>query len=134
MVGSPPGATPCPPWSAPSRSARGWVASLRGRRGGCGRSTGSTSSSRGSATASFAAWTRPRRRRVRPRDEGPERLEVPAVARIPSGELEAPGDFAEALLVHEESERLLSELPLADVLVAVEARSQGAHRIASMET
>src|SRR5437870_762611 len=133
MVGSPPGATPCPPWSAPSRSARGWVASLRGRPGWCGRSTGSTSSSRGSATASFAAWTRPRRRRVRPRDEGPERLEVPAVARIPSGELEASGHFAEALLVHEESERLLSELPPADVLVAVELRSEVAHGIVQME-
>src|SRR5207249_12059311 len=90
-------------------------------------------SSRGSATASFAAWTRPRRRRVRPCDEGPQRLAIPAVARISPGELEAPGHFAEALLVHEESERLLSELPLADVLVAVELRPEVAHRFVQIE-
>src|SRR2546427_726537 len=36
-------------------------------------------------------------------------------------------------VIHEESERLLSELPLADVLVAVELRSEVAHGIVQME-
>src|SRR5712692_286406 len=90
-------------------------------------------SSRGSATGSSAAWTRPRRRRVRPRDEGPERLQIPPVARVGPGKLEAARDFPEALLVHEESERLLPELPFPDVRVAVELRSEVAHRIVQVE-
>src|SRR3989442_7251292 len=36
-------------------------------------------------------------------------------------------------LVHEESKRLFSEFPLPDVLVAVEIRSEVAHRIIQME-
>src|SRR3989454_3857199 len=90
-------------------------------------------SSRGSATGSFAAWTRPRRRRVRPRDEGPQRLQVPPIPGIGPGELEAAREFPETLLVHEETERLLPELPLPDIRVAVEFRSEVAHRIVQVE-
>src|SRR2546430_15837452 len=89
--------------------------------------------SRGPATGSFAAWPRPRRRRVRPRDEGPQRLQVPPIAGIGPGELEASREFAEALLVHEEPKRLLPELPLPDVRVAVEFRSEVAHRVVQVE-
>src|SRR3989441_543874 len=90
-------------------------------------------SSRGSATGSFAAWTRPRRRRVRPRDEGPQRLQVPPIPGIGPGELEAAREFPETLLVHEETERLLPELPLPEIRVAVESRSEVAHRIVQVE-
>src|SRR2546422_66544 len=90
-------------------------------------------SSRGSATGSFAAWTRPRRRRVRPRDEGPQRLQVPPIPGIGPGELEAAREFPETLLVHEETERLLPELPLPDIRVTVEFRSEVAHRIVQVE-
>src|SRR3989449_1341145 len=90
-------------------------------------------SSRGSATGSFAAWTRPRRRRVRPRDEGLQRLQVPPIAGVGPGELEASREFPEALLVHEETKRLLPELPLPDVRVAVEFRSEVAHRVVQVE-
>src|SRR5438309_11042763 len=90
-------------------------------------------SSRGSATGSFAAWTRPRRRRVRPRDEGPQRLQVPPIPRIGPGELEAAREFPETLLVHEEMERLLPELAFPDIRVALEPRSEVAHRIVQVE-
>src|SRR3989442_6285172 len=90
-------------------------------------------SSRVSAPGSFAAWARPRRRRVRPRDKGPQRLQVPPIAGIGPGEFEAAREFAEALLVHEEPKRLLPELPLPDVRVAVEFRSEGAHRVVQVE-
>src|SRR3989449_11762272 len=90
-------------------------------------------SSRGSATGSFAAWTRPRRRRVRPRDEGPQRLQVPPIPGIGPGELEAAREFPEALFVHEETERLLPELPLPDIRVGCESRSEDAHRIVQVE-
>src|SRR5207249_7030955 len=90
-------------------------------------------SSRGSATGSFAAWTRPRRRRIRPRDEGPQRLQVPPIARIGPREFEAARKVPEALLVHEETKRLLPELPLPDIRVAVELRSEVAHRIVQVE-
>src|SRR2546422_10699037 len=90
-------------------------------------------SSRGSATGSFAAWTRPRRRRMRPGDEGPQRLQVPPIAGIGPGELEAAREVPEALLVHEETKRFLSELALPDVRVAVEFRSEVAHRVIQVE-
>src|SRR2546428_748099 len=90
-------------------------------------------SPRGSATGSFPAWTRPRRRRVRPRDEGPQRLQVPPIPGIGPGELEAAREFPETLLVHEETERLLPELPLPDIRVTVEFRSEVAHRIVQVE-
>src|SRR5437867_7694530 len=90
-------------------------------------------SSRGSATGSFAAWTRPRRRRTRPGDEGPQRLQVPPIAGIGPGELEAAREVPEALLIHEETKRLLPELPSPDVCVAVQLRSEVAHRIVQME-
>src|SRR3989454_4095536 len=90
-------------------------------------------SSRGSATGSFAAWTRPRRRRIRPGDEGPQRLQVPPIAGIGPGELEAARKVPEALLVHEETKRFLSELALPDIRVAVELRSEVAHRVVQVE-
>src|SRR5712691_13375052 len=90
-------------------------------------------SSRGSATGSFAAWTRPRRRRVRPRDEGPQRLQVPPIAGIGPGELQAAWKAPEALLIHEETKRLLPELPFPDIRVAVQLRSELAHRIVQVE-
>src|SRR6267143_2534041 len=90
-------------------------------------------SSHGSATGSFAAWTRPRRRRVRPRDEGPQRLQVPPIAGIGPRELEAARKVPEALFVHQETKRLLPELPLPDIRVPVELRSEVAHRIVQVE-
>src|SRR2546422_2273710 len=90
-------------------------------------------SSRGSATGSFAAWTRPRRRRVRPRDEGPQRLQVPPIPGIGPRELEAAREFPETLFVHEETKRLLPELPFPDIRMAVELRSEVAHRIVQVE-
>src|SRR2546422_2141855 len=90
-------------------------------------------SSRGSAPGSFAAWTRPRRRRVRPRDEGPQRLQVPPIPGIGPGELEAAREFPESLFVHEETKRLLPELPFPDIRMAVELRSEVAHRIVQVE-
>src|SRR5207249_6435613 len=93
-------------------------------------------SSRGSATGSFAAWTRPRRRRIRPGDEGPQRLQVTPIARIGPGELEAGREVPEALLVYKETERLLSELALPDVRVAVEFRfevAQGVVQVAGVD-
>src|SRR5438093_115184 len=41
--------------------------------------------------------------------------------------------FSEPLLVHEESERLFPELPLPDILVAVEIRSEVPHRIVQVK-
>src|SRR5947209_1444081 len=90
-------------------------------------------SSRGSAIASFAAWSPRGRRRVRAFDERPKRLEVFLVPCIPAREFKAARNPAEMFLVHEESERLFSEFPLPDVLVAVEIRSEVAHRIIQME-
>src|SRR5437867_12807817 len=90
-------------------------------------------SSRGSATGSCAAWTRPRRRRIRPRDEGPQRLQVPPIPGIGPGELEAAREVPEALLVHEETKRFLSELALPDVRVAVEFRSEVADGVVQVE-
>src|SRR2546422_2167859 len=90
-------------------------------------------SSRGSAPGSFAAWTRPRRRRVRPRDEGPQRLQIPPIARVGPREFEAARKVPEALLVHEETKRFLSELALPDIRVAVELRSEVAHRVVQVE-
>src|SRR5881296_2321707 len=90
-------------------------------------------SSRGSATGSFAAWTRPRRRRIRPHDEGPQRLQVPPIAGIGPGELEAAREFPETLLIHEETKRLLPEFALPDVRVADELQSYVAHRVVQVE-
>src|SRR3989442_4720591 len=90
-------------------------------------------SSRGSATGCLAAGTRPRRRRVRPRDEGPQGLQVPPIPGIGPGELEAAREFPESLFVHEETKRLLPELPFPDIRMAVELRSEVAHRIAQVE-
>src|SRR2546422_3553742 len=90
-------------------------------------------SSRGSATGSFAAWTRPRRRRIRPRDEGPQRLQISPIARVGPREFEAARKVPEALLVHEETKRILPELPLPDIRVAVELRSEVAHRIVQVD-
>src|SRR5256712_11414087 len=89
--------------------------------------------SRGSGTGSFAAWTRPRCRRVPPRDEGPQRLQVSPIAGIGPGELEAAREFPETLLVHEETKRLLPELAFPDIRVAVELRSEVAHRIVQVK-
>src|SRR2546430_16718014 len=77
-------------------------------------------SSRGSATGSFAAWTRPRRRLIRVSDEGPQRLQIPPITRVGPREFEAARKVPEALLVHEETKRFLSELALPDIRVAVE--------------
>src|SRR2546422_10092458 len=85
-------------------------------------------SSRGSATGSFAAWTRPRRRRIRPGDEGPQRLQVPPITGIGPGELEAAREPPEALLVHEETNRFLSEPALPVVPGAVLFRLERARR------
>src|SRR5437762_1688809 len=52
---------------------------------------------------------------------------------IGTGELEAAWQFSEPLLVHEESERLFPELPLPDILVAVEIRSEVPHRIVQVK-
>src|SRR2546427_11898180 len=84
-------------------------------------------SSRGSATGSFAAWTRPRRRRVRPRDEGPQRLQVPPIPGIGPGELEAAREFPETLLVHEETERLLPHPPPPPIPPTPQLPSPAAH-------
>jgi len=74
-----------------------------------------------------------RRRRVWPGDEGPEQFQLSAVASIRSGELQDSGNVAEALVVHQESEGVLPELPLSDVLVAVRVARQLAFRIVEME-
>src|SRR2546425_4844405 len=96
-------------------------------------STGSMGSSRGSAVASFAAWSLRGGRRVRAFDERAERLQVFLVPGVPAREFEAARNPAELFLVHEESERLFSEFPLPDVLMAVQVRSEVAHRIVQMK-
>src|SRR3989442_6275529 len=90
-------------------------------------------SSRGSPAGSFAAGRGPRRRRVRPRDEGPQSLQIPPIAGIGPGQLEAAWQFPETFLVHEETKRFLSELAVPDVRVAVELRSEVAHRVVQVE-
>src|SRR5207237_477778 len=94
---------------------------------------GSTNSPRGSATGSFAAWTLGRRRRVWPGDEGPEQFQLSAVAAVRPRELQDPRSVAETLVVDQESEGVLSELPFADVLMAVCVARQLALRIVEME-
>src|SRR5207249_11117614 len=49
------------------------------------------------------------------------------------GELEAARAFPEPLLVHKDPKRFLSELALPEVRVAVEFRSEVAHRVIQVE-
>src|SRR3989475_3924747 len=90
-------------------------------------------SSRGSAIASFAAWSPRGRRRVRSCDEGAERLQVLFVPGVAAREFEAARNLAELLLVHQEPERLLPQFPLPHVLVSIEVRSQIAHRVVQVK-
>src|SRR5205807_9966326 len=80
-----------------------------------------------------AGWSRRGRGRVRSGDEGAQQLELLPVAAVGPRELQDCRDFAETFVVHQESERLLAQLPLPDVLVAVRPRTQVAFRVVQVK-